>query len=381
MYNGENEETLTRAVYDDYDVSLENDEVTPEGFFSPFTFLCFAIVLLLFGLLTLFSASYDVSLRMGGKFYSLFLNEALAMLSGLVISIPLFFIPVKVYRKSYFFLYPLYAALSVLSYFYPSFIDLNAVALLGNLTIAVLLSDILSSLSESENKGLRLIILAFLVSIVLLSETYLYGEGWFFVSFAVVVSALSAASVKKSYILFYSIFLIVFFVIMTLLSPELLENDSVYLFGGSKGNSLSLSSYAIREGELLGVGLGNGLYKLGLIDDIEGMYIYASLCEETGIIGVLIILFSLSIILIIGIRTSNRAYKKDDMFSSVFSLSLTVLFVFSYFVNILYVSGLFPFGDGVELFLFSYNPILEGICVIILSLLYKFIFLIGRDRK
>lgn len=382
MYNGENEEALSRDVYDDYDVSLPGEEDTPEGFFSPFTFLCFAIILALFGLLTLFSASYDISLREGGKFYSIFLKESIALISALVLSVPLIFIPVRIYRKAYFLLYPVYVILAVLSYLEMDVVDPAFIAMLGNINIVLLLSDLLQSLDEKEEKrGFLIILFAFLITFVLLSETFVSGQGWYILSSLVILSSFSAKNVKKSYLIFFLIALFVFFVVMTLLSQTLLEKDSLLLFNAAKDTRATLASHAVREGELFGVGIGNGLYKLGLIDDIEGMYIYASLSEETGAAGTLVILFSLMIILIIGIRTSMRAYKKKDLFSSVFSLSLTVLFVFSFLLNMLSVTFSSPFGAGVPLLLFSYSPSLEALSVIILVLLYKFIYLIGRDKQ
>lgn len=60
--------------YDDY-APAETEEVDTEGLLSPFTFLCFAVILVLFGAVTLLSASYDTALRADTAFYSPFIKE------------------------------------------------------------------------------------------------------------------------------------------------------------------------------------------------------------------------------------------------------------------------------------------------------------------
>ena len=85
-------------------------------------------------------------------------------------------------------------------------------------------------------------------------------------------------------------------------------------------------------------------------------------------------------ILIIGIRTSQRAYKRGEKFISSFTLGSAVLLTFSMIINMLYVSGLSPFY-GVPLLLFSYNPICQALIIVIMVLLYKFIFRIGREKE
>ena len=101
------------GAYDDYVSERESESDRTEGVFSPFTFLCFAIILTLFGLLTLFSSSYDTALRNGEVFYSYFLKEALVIPVAFAIGFLVCLIPLKVFRKSYFFLCAIYIALFV----------------------------------------------------------------------------------------------------------------------------------------------------------------------------------------------------------------------------------------------------------------------------
>ncbi len=379
-------EVKERALYDDFDYISENDREEGEGFFSPFTFLCFASVLALTGLLALLSASYDSALNEGKKFYALFLTQGEAFLIGIVLGVFVSLIPLKALKCAYFLTFPLYCGFWSLSYFTDFLSSLRGaecISFLGTITLLFAFSHIVSLIMEKKRGGVSLIILTFISLIILTSQTLLGGSGWYFLSGFVIIAALSALNVKKRYIFYIVLCLLIIFIFLSLLCPETLSSIERSLLSVSSSEyyskDLYLSRLAIKEGGVEGVGIGNGLYKLGQIDDVEGTFIYASFFEETGIGGLMVILFSLLFIMIIALRTSDRAYRKEEYFISAFTLSAIVLFVFAYLINILYVSGFLPFG-GVPLFLFSYNPIGEAMTVILLAILYKFIFRMGRER-
>lgn len=145
-------------------------------------------------------------------------------------------------------------------------------------------------------------------------------------------------------------------------------------------SELYFSSLAIQEGGIKGSGIGNGLYKLGVIDGIDGEYIFASLSEETGIFGILILIFISLVILVIGIRSSNRSYNRGERYRAILIVAIVVTLVFSMLINLLYVSGLLPF-EGVPLFLFSYNPFIEAVVGVLLTFLYRLIYKTCRSGE
>lgn len=374
------------GLYDDFDYSVETNEVESEGLFSPFTFLCFAIILALTGLLTLLSSSYDSALSGGRKFYALFLEEGAALAAGIITGIFVSFIPLSVLKRTYAVTFPLYIILFSVSFFTDYLSSLRAVesiALLGTMTLLFAFSDITSLIIERKRGGISLIILTLITLSVLISQTILGGSGWFLLSSFVIVSSLSALTVRKSYILYVVLCLVLIFAFIFLLDGDVLNKiESSIMAVTDKeyySKDLYYSHLAIKEGGIDGVGIGSGLYKLGLIDDVEGQYIFASFFEETGIGGLMVILFSSLFIMIIGLRSSDRAFKREEKFISSFTFSGIVLIVFSFLINILYVSGILPFS-GVPLLLFSYNPVSEVMTVILIALLYKFIFRMGREN-
>lgn len=375
------------GAYDDYE-PLKAVKEEGEGLLSPFTFLCFALVLALFGVVTLLSASYDTALRENSAFYSIFMKQVGSAFLGLIIGTAVCFVPQKILRKFHFGFSAVYVVLFVLTLtsrnYTPSFMYTSVMGLTGGVSLMFLLSDLVPRIISHEKRGLCLIFLVTACLFILISEALACGSGWYVVSFIVIISSLLSLKVKRSFILYFTIAAVITLVLLTLSSQSMLSQFTSSVFPLSDtsyySSSLYLSENAISEGGFIGVGIGNGLYKLGLISDIEGEFIFASLGEETGAVGTFIILFCLLMIMIIGFRSSSRAFRKGEYFISSATLCSSSLLAFTMLMNMFYVSGLLPF-DGVPLLLFSYNPIVEILTMILLCLLYKFIFRMGREKS
>lgn len=383
MYEEKDKRSI--AIYDDYG-SKENDNSSIEGFFSPFTFLCFILILLLFGLVSLFSASFDEALREGISFYSYLVDHLFSIGIGIVFGIFISLLPLRAFKKIYLFTFPLYLILLALYFFLPnlfsSFIFTTIIGTVSILSIILMLSDIVEKTTNSERKGFYIIFLCLIELFFLISTTYICGSGYFFLIVISSISLMISYRVKSSFILYYLICSLILLFLLISNVDKLFYSFSSSLFPNTKNysESLSLSLLAIEDSGTWGVGIGKGLYKLGLIEEPSGLFIFATVVEECGLLGIGLILVSLLCILIIAIRTLNRAKKKgeDYIASLVFSFSLT--FVSAYFINALYASGLF-FFDGIIMPLFSYNPYCEAIFVAFLIILYKFIYKIGREQN
>ena len=169
-----------RAVYDDFEYAAGDDNaVENEGFFSPFTFLCFILVLTLFGLLSLFSASYDAALREGGTFYSLFLYQILGLGLGAVVGLGMCFMPLNVLRRSWFLLLPLYAVSAALLAFETAVMYsdsfIQTTGLIGTVSAVFMLSDLVPRIGKREKSGLRLIVLVLGLVFTAVSQALLWG--------------------------------------------------------------------------------------------------------------------------------------------------------------------------------------------------------------
>ena len=109
--------------------------------------------------------------------------------------------------------------------------------------------------------------------------------------------------------------------------------------GYGKGYQLVHSYYAIAEGGIFGVGLGNSREKYLYLPESETDFIYSIICEELGLIGALVVIAAFIVMLWAGMRIARGA---SDDFGSMVAGSITVMLVFQAFLNIGCAIGVFP---------------------------------------
>lgn len=109
--------------------------------------------------------------------------------------------------------------------------------------------------------------------------------------------------------------------------------------GKGKGYQLVHSYYAIAEGGIFGVGLGNSREKYLYLPESETDFIYSIICEELGLVGAIIVIAAFLVLLWAGTRIA-RAASTD--FGSMMAGSIIVMLVFQAFLNIGCAIGVFP---------------------------------------
>ena len=106
------------------------------------------------------------------------------------------------------------------------------------------------------------------------------------------------------------------------------------------GYNIIQSQIAIGSGGLSGKGFGNGAQShLDFIPESNTDFILAVLAEEFGLLGVV---FLICLYLFVLARGFFIAYSAGDMFSRLLAGSITLTFFFYVFVNMAMVSGLLP---------------------------------------
>jgi len=110
---------------------------------------------------------------------------------------------------------------------------------------------------------------------------------------------------------------------------------------GGRGNGYQLvhSYYAIAEGGIFGVGLGNSREKYLYLPESETDFIFSIICEELGMVGALLVIAVFLVVLWAGLRIA-RAASTD--FGAMMAGSLIVMLVFQAFLNIGCAIGVFP---------------------------------------
>lgn len=118
-----------------------------------------------------------------------------------------------------------------------------------------------------------------------------------------------------------------------------------------KGYQILQSQYAIGSGGILGLGFGKGRQKYMYLPEEHNDYIFAIVCEELGYIGAaaVILLFVMLIL-----RGYWIALHTEDRFAMLTVFGITTLLAMQVFLNIGVVSNLLP-PTGISLPFFSYG--------------------------
>lgn len=109
--------------------------------------------------------------------------------------------------------------------------------------------------------------------------------------------------------------------------------------GYGTGYNIIRSYYALAEGGIFGVGLGNSHEKFQYLFASESDFIFAVIGEELGMVGALVVIALFLVLLYAGMRIAKAA---ADDFGAMVAGSCTLMLVFQAFLNIGCVVGLLP---------------------------------------
>lgn len=109
--------------------------------------------------------------------------------------------------------------------------------------------------------------------------------------------------------------------------------------GYGKGFNMIRSYYAIAEGGLFGVGVGNSHERFQYLFGSESDFIFAIVCEELGMLGALLVIGLYLVILVAGLRIAASA--PDDL-GKMIAAGCTIMLVAQAFLNIGCAIGVLP---------------------------------------
>ncbi|GAC69554.1 putative lipid II flippase FtsW, partial [Gordonia soli] len=109
------------------------------------------------------------------------------------------------------------------------------------------------------------------------------------------------------------------------------------------------ATYALANGGVFGVGLGQSSAKWNYLPNAHNDFIFAIIGEELGLIGGLLVVILFAILAFVGLRIAHRS---TDPFLRLMTATITVLITAQAFINIAYVVGLLPV-TGIQLPLLS----------------------------
>ena len=333
------------------------------------TFLVMVILLLVFGLVMMFSASYAQGYYREGNSYHYIVRQLLWAVVGLGAMFVFSRLDYHVWRKLAWPLFPVVTAMLILCYFMPPVNDAHRWIFIGSFQFQP---------SELAKFSLVLLFSHLLVSNEKKLGRFRYG----IFPFAVVLGVYAGLIVKEPH-LSATILLVVMGGIMLvvgglpmkwiaaaggiaaagvaaiMLVPSLheraMERITIWKNPASDplgtGYQILQSLYAIGSGGLFGLGYGKSRQKYLYLPFQYNDYIFAVICEELGLVGAMAIvaLFAVTIL-----RGYWIALKARDRFSTVLAAGLVTLIAVQTILNLCVVTNLLP-STGIALPFFSYG--------------------------
>ncbi len=139
------------------------------------------------------------------------------------------------------------------------------------------------------------------------------------------------------------------------------------------GYQIIQSLYAVASGGMFGLGLGQSRQKLGFIPEAHNDIIFSIICEELGFFGAAIVLLLFAILIWRGVKIAINA---TDLFGSLVASGIVIMIASQVIINVAVVTNSIP-NTGVPLPFISYG----GTSVAIIMMLIGILLNISRYAK
>ena len=359
-----------------------------------FVLLTLFSVLGFFGLLILSSASAHFSDSIYGNPSAIFNRQFFYFILGIIGLFACFFVPLN-FWSSYDRLFITFGILLLFSVFIPGIgIEVNGAnrwiriagfglqpsEIMKFLSILYISCYSVRRIKEIQTHWLGFfrpaLIIVSIISIILIQPD-LGSSAVIFIS---VLGVLFVAGVKIQQFLVVALLGFIAITMMIIFVPWRWERIISFIDPWSdpwgSGYQLTLSLMSIGRGDWFGVGLGQGLMKMGYLPDAHTDFIFSVIVEEMGILGgfaIISLLFGLSFrVFFIG----RESLVRKNFFGFYFSFGVALLLGLHTFINVGVSSGLLP-TKGLTLPLISGG----GTNLIIVCLMIGLILRIDYENK
>lgn len=379
-----------RREFDDYQ-HQEETLVEVGGNFSPFTFLCVVLLITSLGLIMLYSASYNEALIHDLPHHYFLTRQLMFVALAAVVFAVIRFIPISWIKA---FSYPILLVsliLLLMTLFTPfgqerlgsrRWLQIGPLPSLQPSEFAklalVLFYAYYFRFDRTNQSLLRRFFIPFAVSLGMTLLIFLqrdYSSAALFL--AISFSLLLASGLKFSTLLILFAFLVPPALVGMFSQSYRVKRIVSFLFPSldpvGMNYQVTTSLKAIQKGGLFGVGLGNGTYKLGLLPEVQSDFIFASICEEIGLVGCSFILILFAMLAILGYNAASRM-RERDRFLSLTAFGLTSMILFQAILNLGVVTALLP-PTGIPLPFFSQGGTNLFIVLTSCSLLYRILLI------
>lgn len=320
-----------------------------------FSILIIVIILALYGVLMIYSASsYQSEITYGDKFYFA-RKQLIGFILGLICMIGVSFIDYKKIAKYRFVILIISIVLLALVFTPLGVENYGARRWIGVGSITIQPSEIAKfafiiftagyfakdPYRAKTFKGLLPVVaVGLLICLLIMIEpnmsiTVCVG--------ALMIAMLFVSGMKKRYLLAIIIPAILLIPVLIILEPYRLKRLMAFLnpWASPKGEGYQLlqSLYALGSGGLFGVGIFNSRQKYRFLPFAESDFILSVIGEETGFLGTLILFIFIFLLCYKGYKT---AIKCKTFFGFLTAIGISTVFTFQALINALVVTGSIP---------------------------------------
>ena len=337
------------------------------------TFVGTLAVILAYGLIMMFSASYSSGYtNHGGNIYYFIKPQAIVAAVGFVVMLGVSLINYRALRYMFWTFYVITLALLVLALFMPS--DNNGcyrwVYLPGGMSLqpselakfAVILgtADILDH-HQREIKSLFQCVFkpaCLLIPILVLLRLEPHNSAMLLMAmiFATMLVCAGAGGVKLWAVVVPAGAAVLVYFIKSLASGDGYASERLGgVWGLTPTDTAGMlwqtrqSIYAISTGGLFGVGIGNSVQKHQWLPYAENDFIFGVIGEELGFFGCVILIGAFAVLLIMGVMIALRA---PDLYGTVLGIGIISQIAWQVFLHIAVGTALIP-NTGISLPFFS----------------------------
>ena len=164
-----------------------------------------------------------------------------------------------------------------------------------------------------------------------------------------------------------------------LMLPESIQNwFNVNISSYDISYQLRQSINAIHNGGFLGVGIGNGQIKMGFLSDVHTDFVLSGIAEETGFLGVSVIMVLIILLVwrIFKIANHIKTKRQIDYVYQLFCVGVGVLISLETLLNILGIIGMLPL-KGLPIPFISYG----GSSLLAFSMAIGMVLMISKRVK
>lgn len=357
-------------------------------------FFCIFLTLSLFGLIILASASVELADSMNNRPLSLFLNQFVKFFIGILVLFSIFFIPLSFWERIDLWLL-FFGIMLLLLVFIPGigfeanganrWIRIFGFSLQPSEIMKFISIIYIASYSVRRVKDLQTHWFAFfkpaVLIVLILSLILLQPDlGTSVVIFLTLLGVLFVSGVQLKQFLIVigtgvvGILSLIIFVpwrwerIISFTDPWNYANDSGY--------QLTQSLMAIGRGDWFGVGVGEGLMKMGYLPDAHTDFIFSVIVEELGILTGIIVIGLLFALTFRCFFIGREALKKNLLFGFFSAYGVAILIGTHTLINVGVASGLLP-TKGLTLPFISYG----GTNLIVMCAMIGLILKIDYETK